>query len=152
MQQSSDEIPANIYISVGIVNQFIALFYEISPSEPALSNPGKTLRRLLRKATKVSGNYYLSDRWIFEIKDDILENIFVAPKLSHHSKQRLSERFNVSKPEMFLMVALAIVNGRILSQKERRGLHIGKHTTAVRFEDCIYILRERTLLTVFQLE
>ena len=152
LQKPLDDISMEIHISKEMVGIFNALFYEVLSYQGVLSNPEKTLRGCLKKSSNPFGDYYIFQNFIFEIKDNVLESVSKfskLPKLSQHSKDRISMRLHVSNSEILLKVAVAIVSGKVLSRREKDRLNIDGRTKAIQFEGYIYLFRDNVLVTVY---
>lgn len=144
-----------ITVNSGVLNQFIAIFYELFPNNH-LSKPEKTLRLLLRNIVHASGKYYFcpSKKIVFEIDNGVLTGVYIRYRLTHHARKRLAERFNIvpydpSEKDLEVKIALEIVLSKPLSQREKRYLNIGE-TNAYRFKNRVYVIKDNSIVTVIE--
>ncbi|MDP2934786.1 MAG: hypothetical protein Q8N59_03420 [bacterium] len=135
-------ILAERHVSDRILNRFIELFCTVWPSGLLPQDPRATLLRTLFRAQVLDENHYLSGRFLFELKDGDIENIYLTPILTEHARRRLSERFNMRGDEGFIRIIHEINAGRALSRRERRQYEVYKDRTAIRFENRVYILND----------
>lgn len=135
------EILAGAPISAGILNQFVNAFYRMRP-KAVLLNPDEDMKYHLMRAKHIGGNFHLSHRYIFEIEDGNIKNVYIAPSFSGHTKKRFGERFGIRGTKRFFLAAVEVNSGRVLSHQEKRQRRIGGKVMAVQFEDRIYLLDE----------
>lgn len=129
-----------------LVKRFKAL-WERSNQTGFLVNPRAELLAIASKATHVSGPYFASGRWIFEVRDRRIVGIHLAPTLSIHARQRLHERFGPQENPA-LRAAIDILTGQNLSLERKRQESIGKYTRAVQNGDRIHIVKHGKIITV----
>lgn len=154
MSKSSHGTTPDIHVSVAVANQFLALWHEVHPfCNPTPKDIPRAIRQLLRKIKKgrqISDNHCFHGRWIFEIEGNVLKSVLAAPKISNHARKRLAERRDVSDSEATFTVALATINGRRLTVREKMKLRIRINTGTkhLLYEGLVYVIRNRTLVTV----
>jgi hypothetical protein len=141
----------DLKISNRILNEFVQLFYVHSPKS-MLKNPEKSMRNLLSTVKFISENYFMIRRWIFEIHNDTVENVFLSPIFSNHARERLHTRFATSGPKNISLVSIEIAKGRTLSKKERAKLKTGVDPgdKIVVFGNRLYVVRNNVLTTIMK--
>lgn len=135
------------------LSQFVDVFQRVqggySPRDPEYS-----IKRILRSTAHFFENYFISTRgrYVFEIKDGVVESVCPAFSLSKHAKQRCIERFGMFfvGEENILIPTFEIMRGKHLSQNDLKKLRITVGSMAILFEDRIYVINELfcTVVTV----
>jgi hypothetical protein len=148
-----EQILLNVPASPAILNRFIAVLAE-ARSRIQFRDPTKALKSALARREYISPGYSLSEfsgvRLVFEIRDGVVKDIFAVPLLTKHVKDRLLERFGVSRNETLVKVALDIAKGRRLSHNEKRALGCREPGDEVVVnDDRVYLLRGINVVTVF---
>lgn len=158
MTQTDNGTTSDTYISSEVANKFLTLWYEIYPDEKGvMKSTQDTIKRILmheEEIEKFFEKYYLYDNWIFEIEDNTLKNVLIAPKVTEHAEKRMVERANVSKSEIKETVTLAMIHGRVLSKKERAQQHIRvqPNTKLLLYINLIFVISNHTLITVISFD
>lgn len=138
-----------------LLSLFLALFHEVFLEQQSPPSPQRTLQRLLRRSRPVIGNYYAADRWVFDIAGGELADLFIAPSVTVHARERLEERFNIRLhgQDDMIRLAITVAGAEPLSQRQRRRYRIAGDVQARLAGNCIFLLRERLhLVTVLSIE
>jgi len=145
--------PSTVIIPPTIIGKYVEYLQYLFPDRPIPQHPDNKLFKAVSKAAHLIHDYYIIDRWIFQIKDNQVVDVLLVPSISSHARKRLEERFGLTGLFFNLRIAFEVASGEALSKKNRRRQRIEPGVMAIQFTDRLYLISEQyfRLITVIKL-